>query len=184
MNGISANLLNNNTIISKNKAQTGKSYLLNQPIKGSVTFSGMKFNLKDGFLREINPKMEELLRKLAKADMEKTNFHKKGEYYEKTYKFSSKFTEEFWDNFFKKHGGNFEQSGTSRLLAIEQESMGIFKQYGADLGDVSTLTEEKLKKAYRALAMKYHPDRNPNGKEAFQAINAANEALMQHLGSK
>lgn len=41
-------------------------------------------------------------------------------------------------------------------------------------------TEEEIKKAYRKLARKYHPDLNPNDKEAnrkFQQINEANEVL-------
>ncbi|MEO7048442.1 MAG: DnaJ domain-containing protein, partial [Ferruginibacter sp.] len=43
-----------------------------------------------------------------------------------------------------------------------------------------TATEEDIKKAYRKLARKLHPDLNPNDKEAhkkFQAINEANEVL-------
>jgi curved DNA-binding protein len=41
-------------------------------------------------------------------------------------------------------------------------------------------TEEDIKKAYRKLARKHHPDLNPNDKEAnkkFQQINEANEVL-------
>src|SRR6478736_2674182 len=41
-------------------------------------------------------------------------------------------------------------------------------------------SEEVIKKAYRKLARKYHPDLNPNDKEAnkkFQQINEANEVL-------
>lgn len=43
-----------------------------------------------------------------------------------------------------------------------------------------TATEADIKKAYRKLARKLHPDLNPNDKEAhkkFQAINEANEVL-------
>lgn len=43
-----------------------------------------------------------------------------------------------------------------------------------------TATEDDIKKAYRKLARKLHPDLNPNDKEAhkkFQAINEANEVL-------
>src|SRR5690554_6636832 len=41
-------------------------------------------------------------------------------------------------------------------------------------------TADEIKKAYRKLARKYHPDRNPNDKEAqrkFQEVNEANEVL-------
>ena len=44
-------------------------------------------------------------------------------------------------------------------------------------------TDADIKKAYRKLARKLHPDLNPNDKEAhkkFQAINEANEVLSDH----
>lgn len=48
------------------------------------------------------------------------------------------------------------------------------------LGVEKTATAEEIKKAYRKLARKHHPDLNPNNPEAgklFQQINEANEVL-------
>src|SRR5919109_2424338 len=39
-----------------------------------------------------------------------------------------------------------------------------------------TATEADVKKAYRRLAMKYHPDRNPGDKEAEEKFKEAKEA--------
>jgi len=55
-----------------------------------------------------------------------------------------------------------------------------FIDYYQVLGVNKNATEEEIKKAYRKLARKYHPDLNPNDKEAnkkFQQINEANEVL-------
>jgi len=51
------------------------------------------------------------------------------------------------------------------------------KDYYDILGVKKTATEEEMKKAYRALAMKYHPDRNPgNKKESEDRFKEINEA--------
>ena len=41
-----------------------------------------------------------------------------------------------------------------------------------------TATKEEIKKAYRKLAMKYHPDRNKGDKEAEQKFKEVNEAYQ------
>ena len=55
-----------------------------------------------------------------------------------------------------------------------------FVDYYQTLGISKSATAADIKKAYRKLARKYHPDVNPNDKEAnkrFQQINEANEVL-------
>jgi len=55
-----------------------------------------------------------------------------------------------------------------------------FVDYYKVLGVLKTATQDDIKKAYRKLARKMHPDLNPNDKEAhkkFQQINEANEVL-------
>ncbi|SFS80552.1 J domain-containing protein [Lutibacter maritimus] len=55
-----------------------------------------------------------------------------------------------------------------------------FIDYYKILGIDKNATEKDIKKAYRKLARKYHPDLNPNNKEAekrFKEINEANEVL-------
>lgn len=56
----------------------------------------------------------------------------------------------------------------------------VFKDYYKILEIDINASEADIKKAYRKLARKYHPDLNPNDKESekkFQEINEANEVL-------
>ena len=58
----------------------------------------------------------------------------------------------------------------------------ILMKYYKILGLDSLATMEEIKAAYRALAMKYHPDRNPGNKEAedkFKQIQTAYDVLEE-----
>ncbi|XP_075509784.1 dnaJ homolog subfamily C GRV2-like isoform X2 [Primulina tabacum] len=46
------------------------------------------------------------------------------------------------------------------------------------LKQIEYIDEEKLKRQYRKLAMKYHPDKNPEGREKFLAVQKAYECLQ------
>ncbi len=55
-----------------------------------------------------------------------------------------------------------------------------YKDYYTILGIPRDATQEEIKRAYRRLALKYHPDRNPGNKEAeekFKEISEAYEVL-------
>ncbi len=57
-----------------------------------------------------------------------------------------------------------------------------FIDYYKILEITKSATQEDIKKAYRKLARKYHPDLNPNNKESelkFKQLNEANEVLSQ-----
>jgi len=55
-----------------------------------------------------------------------------------------------------------------------------YKDYYKILGVDKKASQDEIKKAYRKLALKYHPDKNPDNKEAeekFKLLNEANDVL-------
>src|SRR4030081_3867494 len=58
--------------------------------------------------------------------------------------------------------------------------MAIKRDYYEVLGVSRTATAEELKRAYRKLALQFHPDRNPNDPQSearFKEVNEAYEIL-------
>jgi curved DNA-binding protein len=53
-----------------------------------------------------------------------------------------------------------------------------YKDYYKILGITRTSTKDEIKRAYRQLALKYHPDRNPDDKQAEEKFKEINEAYQ------
>ena len=77
-----------------------------------------------------------------------------------------------------------EQGSSRRKNRNERDDVSRLSRSGNSLYELldipKTSTNEEIKKKYRRLALKYHPDKNPDNVEAeemFKKINHANSVL-------
>lgn len=76
-----------------------------------------------------------------------------------------------------------EEDVTTNTSVVEA-ALNFFKKNGLDLSDLSGLEESNLKKAFKKLAIKLHPDQNGNSEEAkdkFQTLFGAHKILSSYL---
>ncbi|XP_057538680.1 dnaJ homolog subfamily C GRV2 isoform X1 [Amaranthus tricolor] len=67
-----------------------------------------------------------------------------------------------------------ENSLKAHFSEISEENVNLSKQ-------IENTDEEKLKRQYKKLAIRYHPDKNPEGREKFLAVQKAYERLQASI---
>jgi hypothetical protein len=76
------------------------------------------------------------------------------------------------ENIIAKEEPKVEPIRVKRKLTYDQEkALKVLAGFGVKLDEYSTQGE--IRSAYRNLALKYHPDRNKEGAEAFKTISMA-----------
>ena len=66
-----------------------------------------------------------------------------------------------------------------RWVEVDERVGEMGKDYYAVLGVGRTATEEEIRRAYRKMALRFHPDKNqePGAEEVFKNISEAYEVL-------
>ncbi|MCP4969416.1 MAG: DnaJ domain-containing protein [Arcobacter sp.] len=109
------------------------------------------------------------------------------------YKFKKKLKQSNQNGFkFSFNGQDFSQTGHGNFNFKdfeEQFKRGNFQHGSANLGEVSKAkdffgftsdpTKDEIKKKYKELARKYHPDINDHGDELMQELNHYKDVLLQ-----